>query len=159
MKEEIQETIQSDSVYYKNSVQGESVDYYLHVVGGFGLFQKILTLNYLLSIVGFCMYWMCYAYFELSPEYLCTRLDSSGMPITEACTMKQMCSTNDYVSYAIKDSILSLHNWNQQIGLQCSAKQYIGLIGSFTFAGSATACFTLPYLADRIGRQPVFFAV
>lgn len=149
----------NDSVYFKNSVQGESVDYFLQVVGGFGLFQKMITANYLLSILGFCMYWMSYPYFELSPEYLCTRIDSAGLAVTEACTMKQLCATNNYVSYEIKESAVSLTNWNQQINLQCSSNRYVGLIGSFLFAGAAIACLGLPQLADRIGRQPVFFAV
>jgi hypothetical protein len=159
MKEEFQEQVQSDSVYYKNSVQGESVNYFLEVVGGFGLFQQLITANYFTSILGFCMYWMSYPYFELYPEYLCTRIDSEGIAHTEECTIKQMCGTNEYVSYAIKESSVSLTNWNQQLGLSCSSDFYVGLIGSFLFAGAAISCVVLPYLADRIGRQPVFFAV
>lgn len=73
-------------VYYKDLVRGESVNYYVEVMGGFGAFQKATTLNYFLSIVGLCMFWMSFFFFELSPEYLCTRLESNGNSITEPCT-------------------------------------------------------------------------
>jgi MFS family permease len=86
-------------------------------------------------------------------------MDSSGHAITENCTMDQVCSTNDFISYSIKESSVSLENWILQIGLQCSHSRYVGLIGSFSFVGSAIACITLPYLSDQIGRQPIFFAV
>ena len=70
-----------------------------------------------------------------------------------------MCATNEYTGYAVKDSKFSLNNWNQQVGLWCTTHAYVGLIGSFSFAGSAVACVCLPYLADLIGRRPVFYTV
>lgn len=140
-------------------MRGESVNYYVEVMGGFGTFQKVITLNYFLSIVGLCMFWMSFFFFELSPDFLCTRIDAIGNKVTEQCSREQMCDTNDFTEYSVKDSYFSIANWNQQIGLWCTTHAYVGLIGSFSFAGSAVACVFLPYLADKIGRRPIYYAV
>lgn len=149
----------NNQVYYKDSVRGESVNYFLEVMGGFGAFQKVTTFNYFLSILGLSMFWMSFFFFELSPEFLCTKVDASGTRFTKQCTREQMCATNDFTEYTVKDSYFSLVNWNQQVGIWCTTHAYVGLIGSFSFAGSAIACIFLPYLADNIGRQPVWQAV
>jgi MFS family permease len=103
------------------------------------------------------MFWMAIPYFELSPEYICNRIEESGNLVTVPCTRQQVCENNDYISYSIAQSTLSLNNWMQQIGLQCSQPKYVGLIGSFSFVGSTIGCIVLPYIADKIGRLPVYF--
>jgi hypothetical protein len=81
-------------------------------MGGFGLFQKLATLLNFAGLYSFSLFWMSIPFFELSPEYLCTRVDELGNFVTESCSAKLLCATNDYVSYTIKESDQSLINWN-----------------------------------------------
>ena len=82
-------------------------------MGGFGLFQKLATLLQFAGLYSFSLFWMSIPFFELSPEYLCTRLDQLGHQVTEQCSRQALCGNNDYISYTIKESDLSLRNWTQ----------------------------------------------
>jgi len=81
-------------------------------MGGFGLFQYLNTILHFVGLYSFSLFWMSIPYFQLSPEYLCTRVDDLGQLVTEPCSGRRLCQTNDYISYTVKESDLSLTNWN-----------------------------------------------
>jgi MFS family permease len=55
-----------------------------------------------------------------------------------------------------KESIYSLDNWTQQIGLICRPGWQIGLIGSLYFAGWCSSLLWLPQYAETLGKKWLF---
>ena len=49
-----------------------------------------------------------------------------------------------------------VHNWIEQMSLQCVPSEYMGFIGSFGFFGAVLSCVVLPVFADKFGRYSVY---
>ena len=68
-----------------------------------------------------------------------------------------MCVNPEVVDfYPDYDYKRSLHNFIEQMNLECVPKKKIGLLGTIAFAGAAVGCFFVPRLGDLYGRKPVY---
>ena len=86
--------------------------------GGMGRFQWLLTLMYQLifSCGSFSLYPMMY--YELQPIYRCRENESQDW---FECKQEDFCETD--LTYEINyHNPLSLHNWVELYGMQCSPK-------------------------------------
>lgn len=165
--------------------QGDTVPDALLKAGGWGRYQCLLLLVLILANNGAGTITYGVSYNELEPPYICTFnepqfagheptineakdavLSSMGAGENTAtyvmsCDTKTVCGTGPdqntaLVSYSIdRDSMFYVENWVEQLNMQCLEGKYIGLIGSFYFAGVALSCIMIPRLGDKYGRKTV----
>ena len=89
----------------------------------------------------------------------------SGSYVTEfnevPCNYTTVCDADamdtSLVSYRVdSEGDFYVHNWIEQMSLQCVPQDYIGFIGSFGFTGAVLSCMILPVFADTFGRYSVY---
>jgi hypothetical protein len=93
------------------------------------------------------------AYFELQPAFSCLYSDQ-----WKPCQATDFCSTEQ--KYQIDYTApTSLHNWVQQLSLECASRPQISHIASFYFVGWVFGALFLPRMSEVWGRRPVFLIV
>ena len=132
-----------------------NVDDAIALTGGFGRFQLIMSLICMGNYVRSAFFYYPLPYMELIPDYVCTSPDHTG---PYKCKPKDFCDKSNVNAQIDWDSDTSLHNWAEQLDLQCKSDSEIGLIGSMYFIGIIVSVMTLPRMSDLYGRKwPIIF--
>ena len=93
------------------------------------------------------------AYFELQPSFKCLEEDQ-----WRSCKSAEFCDSN--IEYKIDyTSDTSLHNWVEQLSIECASWQEISRIGFYYFIGWVVGALFLPRMSEVWGRRPVYLLI
>ena len=134
-----------------------SVDEGLGLLGGYGLFQKFVTVVLILGYMTGELIVQNMAYLELMPAYEC-KDEQTGL--WNKCYSYQFCSEDKtYDASLVRVDHTDPHtinNWVDQMNLTCVDHSTIGLMGTMLFLGWMTSCMIVPRLSDIYGRKRFF---
>lgn len=124
-------------------------------LGGFGKYQTILTVCYILCNKAIAIILINLSFLEKVPsEYFCTYSDRPGE--TFSCMPKDFCEDPTVTSYKPNMAATdSYNNWVNKLDLACAGPSKIGLIASSYFIGWILTLTFLPRISDLFGRQKI----
>ena len=69
------------------------------------------------------------------------------------CVPKDFCKDSSISAEIDWSSNTSLHNWVEQLNLECADPDDVGFIGSSYFIGVMVSVLIIPRLSDLVGRK------
>lgn len=131
--------------------------------GGFGLFQLIIYLLFVVSLNTQGVINYNYTYLLLYPKFECynteTGLALSYEEQSEKCQPHHFCEAENGIGYTIDyEDEITLSNWIEKFDLICAGKFIISSFAMFYFMGFCSGSMLIPRMGDLYGRKKIFCA-
>jgi len=120
--------------------------------GGFGRFQWLLLLSYIMASTA--ANFVLYNIDPLTdkPDYMCETTPGSGL--YEECTSERICDSDMQIKwYVDEDSVDSLDNWVNTLDLMCEPEYKVLRMMKIYYFGEIIGCFAIARVPDLFGRK------
>ena len=130
--------------------QGVTLDDAILAAGGFGKFQWILMVFYIMAFVS--GNFILYNIDPLTerPVYMC----ESEPDVYFECTAEEICESDFTIPYYIDENdVDSLENWVETLDLMCVPDEEIYRISWIYYIGEIVGCLIISRIPDLYGRK------